>query len=177
MVELMVIVALLAFFGLVMAKTIGTSSWLAHYRLKSAARDLATNLERARGNAIKENQLYRVVFDTGANTYQFQTAGPDKDFTTTGDNTPVDGSLVTLSKYKNGIKFGRGGISTAPPMGAISSDVTFPSNYVTFNFSGSPVKDEQGFCYLTNDQGDVYAVGVLPSGVVRVHRWTGKAWN
>jgi prepilin-type N-terminal cleavage/methylation domain-containing protein len=175
LVELMVTVTLLAFFGVVLAKTVGTSSWMAHYRLKSAARDLATNLERARSNTIKENREWAVVFDTGANTYQLWRGGTYGKLSDT-DAAPVPESLVTLSKYKNGIKFGRRGIATAPSMGDISGDVTFSANKAGFDRRGLP-SPAAGFCYLTNEQGAVYAVGVLQSGVIRVQRWTGTAWQ
>jgi len=176
LVELMVTVTLLAFFGLVLAKSIGTSSWLAHYRLKGAARDLASSLEKARANALKENREWGVAFDTGTNTYALQSSGVDRKMDTVADNTTPEGN-VSLAAYKNGIKFGRGGVSTPPSMGTIGNDVTFPGNLVTFDGRGLPIFGQQGFCYLSNDEGAVYAVGVLPSGVVRVQRWTGTTWK
>jgi type II secretion system protein H len=44
------------------------------YRLEGAARDLATDLQKARGRAIAEGKCTTVVVDVSAKTYQFQRA-------------------------------------------------------------------------------------------------------
>jgi len=44
------------------------------YRLEGAARDLATDLQKARGRAIAEGKCTTVVIDVSAKTFQFQRA-------------------------------------------------------------------------------------------------------
>ncbi len=174
LIELMVTVGLVAFLGLILAKTFNTSSWLAQYRLRSAARELALHLQKARINAIKENRSWAVVFDTGSGNYSLVSSGTDRSIDATADNTTAE--TVAFSGYKNGVGYGRGGVGTAPRTGGdISSDVTFSSARVVFNSQG--LADGNGYCYLKNDQGGVYAVEALISGIVKVKRWNGSIWQ
>ncbi len=173
LVELMVTVALIAFLGLILSKTFNSSAWLAHYRLKGAARDLAINLQKARMNAIKENRAWAVAFDTGAGTYSLVSSGVDMSISATADNIVAE--TVSLSAYKNGIQYGRAGVGSSPLGGTIGNDVTFTSAMVTFSSKG--LADGSGYCYLTNDQGAVFAIGALLSGVVKVMEWTGSRWK
>jgi len=74
LVELMVTIGILAFLALVCASTLmDTSSWLAHRRLRASARELATNLQYARMEAVKRNAFCAMTFNQpiGATTYSY----------------------------------------------------------------------------------------------------------
>ena len=62
LVELMVTVGLLAFLGIVAASSFDSRSWLAHYRLKAAVRNLEMNFQYARMEAIKRNTYCTITF-------------------------------------------------------------------------------------------------------------------
>ncbi|RLB14646.1 MAG: prepilin-type cleavage/methylation domain-containing protein, partial [Deltaproteobacteria bacterium] len=47
----------------------GFARWLPNYRLKSAARDVYSNMQLAKMGAIKANADWAIVFDTGASRY------------------------------------------------------------------------------------------------------------
>ncbi len=46
--------------------------WILNYRLRSATRDLTSNLRAAQMRAVSNNVNYQVFFDTGAGTYMLQ---------------------------------------------------------------------------------------------------------
>jgi type IV fimbrial biogenesis protein FimT len=63
LVELMVTVSLLAFLGLCAGTLIDAKSWMAHYRLRAAASDLATGMQTARITAVKRNMYCTITFN------------------------------------------------------------------------------------------------------------------
>ena len=85
--ELMVALVVL---GILTAIAIpGFSTWLPKYRLKSAARDIYSNMQLAKMGAIKANADWAIVFDTTAGAHRYLVCsddGADADWTTTGDN-------------------------------------------------------------------------------------------
>ena len=46
--------------------------WILNYRLRSATRDITSNLRAAQIRAVSNNLNYQVFFDTGAGTYKLQ---------------------------------------------------------------------------------------------------------
>ena len=58
----MVTVGLLAFLGIVAASSFDSKSWLAHYRLKAAVRNLEMNFQFARMEAVKRNTYCTITF-------------------------------------------------------------------------------------------------------------------
>ncbi len=180
--ELMVTVSLLAFFALAAAKTFQTGNWLAHYRLKGAARDLASNMQKARMNAIKENRPWVIVFDPAAGTYQVWNSGLHSDWDATRpDNVLVE--TVRLADYRSGIAYGFGSVAVGAAGEGIPAAVTFDSQQAVFNqrgFQASPPVSNAGtvpFCYLTNDSGTILAVGASLAGSIRIRTWGGGAWK
>ncbi len=66
LIELIVVISIIAFLGLLMAPNIG--AWLPSYRLRSATRDIVSTFKGAQMRAISENTSYTVSFnfaDTG----------------------------------------------------------------------------------------------------------------
>jgi prepilin-type N-terminal cleavage/methylation domain-containing protein len=74
LVEFMVVLVVL---GLLVALAYPRLSTLATiYRLDGAARNLAIDLQKARGRAIAEGKCFRVVLDAGTKTYQVESFLP-----------------------------------------------------------------------------------------------------
>jgi type II secretion system protein H len=71
-IELLVVIALGTI--LVAVAWARMSTLVPIYRLEGAARNLAADLQKARGRAIADGKCSRVVINVGAKTYQFQQA-------------------------------------------------------------------------------------------------------
>lgn len=63
LVELMVIVGLLAFLGMMAGTTFDTRAWLTGYRLKGAAGELALALQQAKMEAVKRDVFCTITFN------------------------------------------------------------------------------------------------------------------
>ncbi len=172
--ELMVTVSLIAFMGLLAATSFDTGSWLAHQRLKGAARELSTNLQKARMNAIKENTRWDITFNTAGNTYTLRSAGPDNDFDAVADN--VTDVTASLPANGSGVVFGFGRANKDVNNDSLpAGPVTFTGGRVVFSPRG--LANVAGTCYLTNDHGDSMAVVVRMNGSVDIRRWNGSKFE
>lgn len=90
-VEMMTVVAIVAILcAIAVPNYIG---WLPKYRLSTAARDVLSDLEYARGAAIKENASVVVVFDTASDSYRLWV---DNGALTNRDNWNQDDDEPTL---------------------------------------------------------------------------------
>ncbi len=176
LIELLVVLILL---GIMAAIAIpGFSIWLPNYRLKSAARDIYSNMQLAKMGAIKANADWAIVFDTTAGAHRYLVCsddGADADWTTTGDNDTE--REVDLTDYKAGIAYGHGNAANDIPGGAFpGDDVSYTNNVAVFNPRGTC--DEEGYVYLENSKNiTTYGVGTRTSGVIRLRKWTGAAWE
>ncbi len=160
------------------------SVWLPGFHLKSAAGDLYSELQSAKMQAIRDNGECALVFNAGGGTYQVISGGADGDYSTAGDN--VVEKTITLSQYGSGTGYGHGNATTNAKQGGgplpgdeISfSEVTGANdNTVVFNSRGMINSAAGGYVYLQNSKNDTYAVGALGSGVIRMKKWDGSAWN
>ncbi len=147
--------------------------YLPRYRLKRAANDLYTSLQRAKMDAIHNGRNYTVVFDTDTDIYEIRRGGADGILVRT----------IRLPIYGSGVRYGRGNareqatIGGGPfPSSPSFTGVTYPGKGVTFNSRGMVVGG-LGFVYLQNDSGDVYAVATpnLASGII-LRRWFNNGW-
>jgi prepilin-type N-terminal cleavage/methylation domain-containing protein len=183
LVELVVVVALIAFLAGLSASVFDAGGHLAHYRLRAAARELASMMQKARSNAIERNQEWAIVFDTANNAYSLRTKGADLTWATEDDLTDL---TVYLGKYKNAIRYGYGK-ATQDVVGRDSGEEDFADdavsfaqgdnlNLVVFNSRGL-LNSTSGYCYLSNDRGEAYAIGALTSGAIRMRRWAEDEWK
>ena len=147
-VELVVVIAVL---GLMMAIGIPNYlSYLPNWRLRSAARDLYSNMQLAKAAAIKTNSTCTVSYSSPG-TYTISGAMAE---------------TVNLADYGSGVRF----------QNPDSGDPNFPGSGVTFNSRG--LATNFGYAYLSNQQNTgYYRVGPLISGVVRLQQYVGGNWQ
>src|SRR4030066_1681688 len=84
LIELIIVMVIIAIGATLMAP--GISSWMPHYRLKSATRDLVSTMRIAQMKAISNNLTHEVFFDPPNRSYRLQ-------YTNTGGGTILDGEL------------------------------------------------------------------------------------
>jgi type IV fimbrial biogenesis protein FimT len=147
------------------------SSWLPEYRLKSAARDVFSNMQLARRMSIKANDNYRVVFNPGGDG-SYRIVRPDG----TTDRT------INFLNYDKGGGIGYGGgkatKSATTSGGSIPSDgVSYQYNKISFNPRG--LGSGMGYTYLCNRNGTAYAIGSWISGIIVIRKWNEakKEWE
>lgn len=154
--ELMIVIAVIGIMGLIAVPTLVTA--LPGYRLKSSARELCSNMRKARSLAVKQNRSVTLEFKTDNNTY-------------TIDNS----EHIALP---SGVTFGHGN-ATAPPGDAASlpsDSISFTDNKVTFTTQGL-ISGGSGYVYLQNVKGQTYAVGARTSGSIIMRQWESTTWQ
>ncbi|MBV5329871.1 MAG: GspH/FimT family pseudopilin [Chlorobium sp.] len=153
-------------------------AWLPNMRIRAEARDLYSNIQRIRSEAVKNNQNWAIVFDTASNSYRIYSSPGDADWTNLANKI-----LVQTKNFADGISFGHGNIpdgnSAANPAGNFPPDnVGYAAidNVLTFNSRGVP--GESGYVYLQNQNNTVIAIGTQASGAVMLRRHMGgSTWK
>lgn len=145
-------------------------SWLPNYRLKGAARDLYSTMQKARMVAVKSNKDTAIIFDVTNGKY---------DFCDDWDTSTCVGTLqsVDFGNVGNGVGYGHGNATSAEGASGFGNDVTYstPVDVVIFNSRGLSTN---GYVYLDHLKNTTtYAVGSLTSGVIRILKWQGGGWE
>lgn len=172
--ELMIVMALVAILAAIAAPSI--LHGLPEKRLKSAARNLYADLQKARLLAVKLNTNVVVNFFPATGTYsycnQFNTA--------TTPITCVDSKTVALG---NGVNYGSGSAGDGKGGGECNWEkkACTPANIFYFTYKGTAYTDVSpggGTVYLQNQNDDVcYALSVSGLGNVRIRRFDGTGWD
>ncbi|OGP81480.1 MAG: hypothetical protein A2Z08_05140 [Deltaproteobacteria bacterium RBG_16_54_11] len=94
LIELAVVMAIVAIMGAFMAPSIG--EWVANYRIRQSARDIASTLQLAKMQAISTHQIYVVTFTPAAGTYQITPGGSVSQIARgiTINNTDFTGNVI-----------------------------------------------------------------------------------
>ena len=180
-IELVVVMSILAVMVLIAIPNIGR--WLPRYRLRSAARDVASNMQLARLGAIKDNREWALIFKINPINDQsyriIADKGPDGNWGTAddvghkGDVSPWPRSTKSLADYTN-IRFGDSGHGPADGGGPVDDGVTFVQNRAEFNPGGTSTA---GTVYLQNNRKGAMAIRVDSStGIIRMWTWD-SSWK
>ncbi len=117
LIELLVVMVIIGIGAALTTPNIG--GWLTNYRLRSAARDVASTLRFAQIKAVSSNTTYQVVFDTGNGSYIIQ-------YQDTGGGWVTEGATQILP---TGVRFNTtfGNVATFSPSSTIanSGDINF----------------------------------------------------
>jgi type IV fimbrial biogenesis protein FimT len=140
--ELMIIIAILA----IMASIAIPSylGWMPSYHLKGAARDMYSNLQLAKLEAIKANTTCAVTINVGGNNY----------------NLNLNGTQIKAVSLNN---YGKGTILT--DAANTTTTITFSSRGMA-TFSPVPA-DNTGKVFITNSRNDpVYGIEINSIGTI-----------
>ena len=172
LIELLVIIVIIAILAAIAIP--GFSAWLPNYRLRQAARDVYSNLQRAKVNAIKSNSEWRVYFDTTVTPGRYflcSEPGANGNW----DNPPALGGddvvemTFELSTYQD-VDFGNG--SAASGIDGWVFGVPYSYANPATNFTPRGTVDLIGYVYLSNTKGSVFGVGTpSPAGVISIKKY------
>lgn len=158
LVEILIVLAMIAIVIAVMVPEFVRI--MPRYRLRKAARNLISDMQRTRLNAIKTGQTWQITFNTGAESYQI--VRPD------ATTYPA----VSLTDYGSGVNFpasGSCGSATgtwADPPGAINQRAS-----VNFTNRGTCAA---GSIYLTNQTNTVcYAITTTAACGIKLRKYNG----
>lgn len=137
--------------------------WLPGMKLKGASRDLYSNMQKARMQAVKENRDISIRFNT-ATTPGFYYFDMDDDGSYTAGEFRQN-----LASYKYGIDF----FSDSAPTNWNNDPCTMAS-VITFSKTGTA---NSGTVYLENEKKTIiYAVTSHVYGAVKIRKYNGSSW-
>ncbi len=140
-------------------------NWLPDYRLRTAARDLYSNFQTAKLEAIRTNTTWAVVFDESASPGKYFICS-EKGANNSWDGPPEMGGddvkkkQVNFSTYKGNIDFGYGNAFKNIPGKFFSGkedNISFTKGVALFGPRG--LSRKLGYVYLSNKKGTSYGIG------------------
>lgn len=180
LVELLLVVAIIALLTAIAIPMLLQS--LPSYKLRAAARDLLGHMQRARMSAITHGEDWAVVFDGANGQYQLcHKTDPDAAATWTWgaqvNVTCEPNSTINMASYGYGVAFSNAAVSGSTPKGADfgANGVTYTDEAAVFTRKGYGT--EAGYCYLKNEDDQTFYVGSTISGIIKMERWSGSAWE
>jgi len=160
-------------------------NWLPKMRVNSAARDLVSEMQLTRMQAVSERNNYVITFNIGSNQYSIYD-DDDNDFATAGAESGELVKTVNIGTDNPGVQFGYisgtqkptgGSITTAVAFGSTSSPIreTFKPNGAA-SLSGSvyliPTKD-----IAAGKTERQRAITVILTGRIKLWRYDGSSWS
>lgn len=151
LIELMVVIAIIAIMIGIAVPNI--MDWLPNYRLKAAANDLYSNMQRAKVTALKQNTDVIIIFTPAAYT----PAGQAGSYLIFVDNSPSSGTAgpgpedTIISQV------------TMPKQTTLYSD-SFTGNTAGFNSRGLPWNNIWGSVRIRNNKSRYYQITLFSSG-------------
>ena len=181
--ELLLIIVIIAILAAFAIPTF--SKWLPNYRLKMAARELYSNLQRTKAAAIKSNSEWRIYFDSSGRYFMCSGPGANGAWDTPsglGGDDVVE-MTFNLSNYE-GVHYGHGKALKDMKEEPFGPSIDYGSTpAVIFTHRGTVSHDAKvggGWVYLSNAKGTAaYAVGTPgKGGVVVIRKYNGvNAWE
>ena len=150
-------------------------TWLHNANLNSAVRDLYSNMQWTKLNALKSKSNCAVIFDLENNCYYIDSSnGADNNWTARGDNTNL--KTIDLSRYKGGVCYGHGSASADIDGSAFVADnISYGNNVAIFTRRG--FCSNTGSVYLQNVKDSTRGVGTRLNGVIYLKGWANTAWR
>jgi type IV fimbrial biogenesis protein FimT len=155
------------------------SAWLPEYRLKNAARDIYSTLQRAKSGAANANETWGVFFDNSVNpgSYSIWSFGPNRKWDGGVDDDVLQGTRVLFSEYP-GVDYGNGDATKNIQGQAFSRIITYVTPDDVAVFSSRGTVNNLGYVYLCNTKGSAYAVGTpSQAGVIAMKKYRGDHWE
>ena len=144
LIEAMVVVVIIGIAtGIAVPNIVG---WMPDYRLKSAARNLASNFQKAKFEAIKRNTSVVISFTSGAYIYGGNVGGYQI-FVDDGGN---DGSGTAGNKVRDGKELILSKVTMPQNVSLISANFSFGLTTPGYNFRGLPLSSIIGNVQLKN---------------------------
>ncbi|MBN1102583.1 MAG: GspH/FimT family pseudopilin [Deltaproteobacteria bacterium] len=126
----------------------GFAVWLPGYRLKGAVREMYSNLNQAKIQAIKQHGRVDVTFSTS----------PSHRYTVPGQSEPI----ILADRWSGVLFAGESGQTFGPP------------STITFDSRGRSNQTGNWFVYLSNDKNSAYyRLRVQPAGLVTIEKYDG----
>jgi len=174
LIELMaVLIVTLVLFAVALPSTMNVAR---SYRLSGEARNLSSQLALARMRAAAEFTQSRLNVNVAAGTYQIEMCTTKNPATGGCTTFTAEGGTQYLS---SGIVFGFGTISTPAGTQTTIAETT----PILFNSRGIPIDPisltptGNGALYLTNGNGQYYAVAVSASGKTTIWQYGASSWS
>ncbi len=169
LVEVAVVVAIV---GILVALVIPDFAGLtSRSRLRKDARDMFSNLQRARVNAIRQSKFIGIKFYPDAKNYEIWDLGDDRDWDKTADNVKME--TVSLSRGVSfGSLYGKADDTDENPAGG----VTFTGQQFVFKSDGTA--NIGGGIYLKDNDVTCFAITVVfTTGRIKLWKNTGTGWE
>jgi len=132
LIELVVVMAIIAIMALFMTPSLG--EWVQNYRIKQAARNMASDLQSAKMQAINIHKYCTVVFN--ANGYViFPDYDNDMVLDSGSETTDIYKTVILSNEYKT-VTF---------DTSQTGNGINFPNNMVAFDSRGLPRNNTGGF--------------------------------
>ena len=164
LVELMIVFAVL---GVLSAFALSSFlSWMPDYYLKIAARDLYSNLQKAKMEAVKNNSSMRVRFDSSVSPgfYYF-----DLDNDSIRDQ---DEYFIDLASYNSGVDYGVPDDEMGSDILNWNGSACSQTSLITYSATGT---SNSGTVFLINRNEDIgYAITARSSGSIKLRKYNGN---
>ncbi len=144
--EMMTVIAIVAIVSAIAIPNL--ISYATTYRLRSAARDVYSNLQEARTKAVQQNTRWAVNFSAAG--YQVINCGPDNDCSSATASDDITVKTIVVGQDYPGITMVQ----------------TFSGNQVAFTSEGTCDASAAGNITFTNAKGKTATVTVSASGAI-----------
>lgn len=171
LIELIIVIAIIGIIMGIAITTIGNRRPVA--QLKSDARDIVSNMQLARANAIRDTRPWAIQFDTDNQRYEvYSDSGEDWKSEDWSDGDETIFRTISLS---NNIAFGTNQGPVDASWVTPADGISLSANRVVFNPNGT---SESGAIYLTLSSGETIAISSLSTtGRIKVWENFGGSWN
>ena len=167
LIELMIVISIISILTAIAVPAV--MNWLPTYRLNAAARDLYSNLQKARLQAVKENNNIPIRFDTGVVPGFYY-------FDTNGDAAYTNGEFrIELKNYNNDVDFKNPADS---PSNNWNGNPCTQATVITFNSRGTANSGSIYFDNRLDDPNNNYcnAITVRSTGSIKMRKYRVN-WN